>query len=68
MLFYKSLRGPEARARMQKFLREGGQTFNGEMVSGLHLWEQLGTFALGLYKLFQTTKQSRSDLKNRTRI
>lgn len=30
-LFYKSTRGPEARARMEAFLKHGGQTRDGEM-------------------------------------
>ncbi|CAJ1339170.1 unnamed protein product [Effrenium voratum] len=31
MLFYRSLRGPQARTRMEAFLREGGQTLEGEL-------------------------------------
>merc|ERR1711908_123248 len=30
-LFYKSTRGPEARARMESFLKHGGQTREGEL-------------------------------------
>ena len=38
-LFYRSLRGCSARERMEKFLKEGGQTFAGEMAAQMHLLE-----------------------------